>query len=151
MRTDPAAEAQRERAGYVVLALQLYTLVSTALYLIRPHVVVLGCLSPLTFLSQFLENWFPPVPVILTLACLPLAGWVLLRRGHRFGLYLMRALHEMLLAANAVVTSMHFISNVGVMQSPRALGITMLLCLSNLLVSVLSLLFLGRWKPNIKF
>lgn len=151
MSTDPAAGAKRERASYVVLAFQLYALISTALYLIRPHVMVLGCLSPLTFLSQFLENWFPPAPVILTMACLPLVGWVLLRRGHRLGLSLMRAVHEMLLAANAVITSMHFISNVGVMQSPRALGITMLLCLSNLLVSVPSLLFLGRWKPNIKF
>ncbi len=144
-------QQKRRRASWILLALQLYALLCTIVYLRWPQSALLGCLSPLAFLSQFLETWFAPAAVIVLLCCLPLLGWLLLYRAHTFGLYLIRAVHILLLAANAVITPMHFISDIGVLHSPKALGVTMLLCLSNLLHSVLCLVFLSRWKPNTKF
>ena len=71
-------QLKRKQASFVLLALELYALLTAGLYLIFSESTFLSVLSPLTILAQFTGNWFEPAPVVLAICCVPLIGWLLL-------------------------------------------------------------------------
>lgn len=144
-------QAKREQASYILLALEGYALAASVLYLLFSGSRVLSVLSPTAFLAQFLGNWFAPAPVVLAVCCVPLIGWLLLRKNCQIGLYLIRLTHIVALCAGFAVTAMHVIIDLGGLRSLTSLGYTLVYCAVCLVHSVLCLVFLSRWKPNTKF
>ena len=144
-------QLKRKQASFVLLALELYALLTAGLYLIFSESTFLSVLSPLTILAQFTGNWFEPAPVVLAICCVPLIGWLLLYKNCTVGLYLIRLTHIVALWAGFAVTAMHVIIDLGGLRSLTSLGYTLVYCAVCLVHSVLCLVFLSRWKPNTKF
>ena len=144
-------QTRRKQASYILLALELYALAASIFYLLFSESHFFSVLSPTAFLAQFLGNWFAPAPAVLAVCCLPLIGWLLLRKNCQIGLYLIRFTHVVLLCISFAVTALHFVIDLGALRSLTSLGYTLVYCAVCLLHSVLCLVFLSRWKPNTKF
>lgn len=144
-------DKKRARAGVLLLVLVCYALIMSALYLVFPTSRAVCVLCPMTVLAQFLENWFSPAPVVLTLCALPIAGWIAVRCSWRAGMALMRVTYTALLIVSFTITAMHVIIDLGALRSLKALGYTLVYCAVCLAHSTVCLILLGKWQPNTRF
>lgn len=149
-------ELHRRKFGIALLILLLWVAAFAILTQLFRVSYVFAFFHPFAFLEPFLLQFTPNAwIVILLLALLPLAGWLLLRFEKPIGKFLILASQIAILACNAIVTPLHLLNGMGYYnatggRAENDFSMTLLLCLFGAVYPIAALILFNKWKPKIK-
>lgn len=140
--------ARRRATGCVIaLILIVYAILVTVfslyVHLLRGWMLYL---VPYAFLYLFLDAWFNPGILILALALVPMAGWILRVLGVKAGKFVIIASEALVLAMNVIVTVFHVILAFG-FKDPNYAAISGLLSIPGVIVPCCILWAVHLWDP----
>lgn len=146
----------RRKYGTLLLVLLLWVLLFTGLSVLFPDSILLVFLQPFSVFDAFLHLWLEGSQnLMLLLALLPLAGWLLLSKNKEAGRPMIYIPQWLLLASACIITPLHLFNGFGYINATGAragssLGLTLLSGLPAVVYPVVVLIFTSKWKPYIK-